>query len=117
MHHKRKMKTFGAFKKRNTQILMKQLKGSNFTKNGNFAHEGHGVISFSSCHLKILAMVRAKLQAFLSNKRRNEISLPRVMNGIFLKEKMKKMMAPPSGDGGFNLKKVRALKFLKKWSL
>ena len=30
--------------------------------------------SFSSCHLKFLAMVRAKLQAFLSKQ--NERSLP-----------------------------------------
>ena len=38
-----------------------------------------------------------------------------VINGVFLKEKMKKMMAPPSGGGGgFDLKKVKALEFLKK---
>ena len=43
MHHKRKLKNFEAFKKRNTQDLMKQLKESNFAKNGNFAHEEHGV--------------------------------------------------------------------------
>ena len=39
MHHMRKTKTFEAFKKRNTQDLMKQLKEPNFTKNVNFAHE------------------------------------------------------------------------------
>ena len=58
-------------------------------------------------------MVRAKLQAFLRNKKKKLRSLPKRENGIFLKGKIKKMIAPLSGgDGGFDFKKVRALEFL-----
>ena len=68
IHHKRKMKAFEAFKNRNTQGFMKQAQGTNFAKNRNFAHES--IEFFSSCHLKFLPMVRAKLQASLSDKKK-----------------------------------------------
>ena len=67
MHHKRKMKAFEAFKKRNTQDLMKQTS----TNQTLLKMETLLIRSkefFLSGHLKLLAMVRAELQAFLSNK-------------------------------------------------
>ena len=63
-------------------------------------------------------MVRAKLQAFLSNKKKSKRLLPKGVFCTFLERKMKKMMAPLRGDGGcFGMEKMRALEFLKKWSL
>ena len=78
---------------------MNKLKKQTLPKIETFAQEEHGVF-FSSSHLKFLAMVRAKLPAFLSNKKKSERSLPKGMLGVFFERKMKKMMAPPSGGGG-----------------
>ena len=63
MHHKRKRKTFEAFKKRNTQDLMKQTQGINFSKNTNFAHEEHGV--FLKLSLEVLEHDESQVSSFL----------------------------------------------------
>ena len=63
MHHKRKMKAFEAFKKRNTQDLMKQTQRTNFAKNRNFAHEEHGV--FLKLSLEALSHSESQASSFL----------------------------------------------------
>ena len=57
------MKTFEAFKKRNTQDLMKQTQRTNFTKNRNFAHEEHGV--FLKFSLEVLGHGESQASSFL----------------------------------------------------
>ena len=64
MHHERKMRTFEAFKKRNTQDLMKQFKESNFVKSGNFGHEEHGVF-FIKLSLEDLSHGERQASSFL----------------------------------------------------
>ena len=57
------MKTFEAFKKRNTQDLMKQTQGINFAKNRNFAHEEHRV--FLKLSLEVLGHDESQASSFL----------------------------------------------------
>ena len=118
MHDKRKMKTFKAFKKRNTQYLMKQLKESNFAKNGNFAHEEHGVFPSQVVTWRFWPWWEPSFKLSWVTKRWNEISLPKVKVAFFEgEEEDKEDSSFGDSGGGFGLKKVRALEFLWKWGL
>ena len=81
---------------------MNKLKKQTFLKR-NFSQEKHEGFFFFFLKFSLEALSHGGTQSFKfswATKRRSRISLSKVVFGIFLKEKRKMKMTPPSGGGG-----------------